>query len=136
MQAQTHASRIIELPGMSDCLNGILCVIPLQLLAFHIAVLRGFDVSLISITNFFFFTDILAVLHVYTRWPQSSEGEGVRGRKHPYCLKLMLFKASYAKNLLKTFCSPCHSYSYALSVTPLTMHFAKKRLRNLSFNVK
>ncbi|XP_072021587.1 glutamine--fructose-6-phosphate aminotransferase [isomerizing] 1-like isoform X2 [Amphiura filiformis] len=45
LDAQKDASSIVELPGMSDCLQGILCVIPLQLLAFHIAVLRGFDVD-------------------------------------------------------------------------------------------
>ncbi|OON20707.1 glutamine-fructose-6-phosphate transaminase [Opisthorchis viverrini] len=36
----------IELPSTVDCLQGILAVIPLQLLAFHIAVRRGLDVSL------------------------------------------------------------------------------------------
>ena len=44
-EAQQHASSIVEIPGISDCLQGILCVIPMQLLSFHIAVLRGFDVS-------------------------------------------------------------------------------------------
>ena len=33
------------MPDLVDCLQGILTVIPLQLLSFHIAVLRGFDVS-------------------------------------------------------------------------------------------
>ncbi|GAA56467.1 glucosamine--fructose-6-phosphate aminotransferase (isomerizing) [Clonorchis sinensis] len=33
----------IELPSTVDCLQGILAVIPLQLLAFHIAVRRGLD---------------------------------------------------------------------------------------------
>ena len=42
---QGHASRSIGIPGCVDCLQGILSVIPLQLLAFHVAVLRGFDVS-------------------------------------------------------------------------------------------
>ncbi|XP_068596874.1 glutamine--fructose-6-phosphate aminotransferase [isomerizing] 2 [Brachionichthys hirsutus] len=35
----------IELPHTVDCLQGILSVIPLQLLSFHLAVLRGFDVD-------------------------------------------------------------------------------------------
>ncbi|KAG5454535.1 Glutamine--fructose-6-phosphate aminotransferase [isomerizing] 2 [Clonorchis sinensis] len=35
----------IELPSTVDCLQGILAVIPLQLLAFHIAVRRGLDVD-------------------------------------------------------------------------------------------
>ncbi|XP_063969575.1 glutamine--fructose-6-phosphate aminotransferase [isomerizing] 2-like isoform X2 [Lytechinus pictus] len=43
--ALSTASRTIQLPRCVDCLTGILCVIPLQLLAYHIAVLRGFDVD-------------------------------------------------------------------------------------------
>lgn len=38
------AYQTIELPHTVDCLQGILSVIPLQLLSFHLAVLRGFDV--------------------------------------------------------------------------------------------
>lgn len=37
--------RTIKVPHTVDCLQGILSVIPLQLLAFHLAVLRGYDVS-------------------------------------------------------------------------------------------
>lgn len=37
---------MIELPHTVDCLQGILSVIPLQLLSFHLAVLRGYDVRL------------------------------------------------------------------------------------------
>uniref|UniRef100_A0A8C4WAW4 glutamine--fructose-6-phosphate transaminase (isomerizing) n=1 Tax=Gopherus evgoodei TaxID=1825980 RepID=A0A8C4WAW4_9SAUR len=36
--------RTIKVPHSVDCLQGILSVIPLQLLAFHLAVLRGYDV--------------------------------------------------------------------------------------------
>ena len=36
----------IKIPKTVDCLQGILSVIPLQLLSYHIAVLRGYDVSL------------------------------------------------------------------------------------------
>ncbi|XP_054453235.1 glutamine--fructose-6-phosphate aminotransferase [isomerizing] 2 [Anoplopoma fimbria] len=39
------AYHTIELPHTVDCLQGILSVIPLQLLSFHLAVLRGFDVD-------------------------------------------------------------------------------------------
>ncbi|KAI5096790.1 glucosamine--fructose-6-phosphate aminotransferase [isomerizing] 2 [Silurus meridionalis] len=39
------AYKTIELPHTVDCLQGILCVIPLQLLSFHLAVLRGYDVD-------------------------------------------------------------------------------------------
>uniref|UniRef100_A0A8C4TDB0 glutamine--fructose-6-phosphate transaminase (isomerizing) n=1 Tax=Erpetoichthys calabaricus TaxID=27687 RepID=A0A8C4TDB0_ERPCA len=39
------AYKAIELPHTVDCLQGILSVIPLQLLSFHLAVLRGYDVS-------------------------------------------------------------------------------------------
>ena len=35
----------LEVPEIPDCLAGILTVIPLQLLSFHLAVLRGFDVD-------------------------------------------------------------------------------------------
>jgi len=35
----------IEVPKTVDCLQGLLSVIPLQLLSFHIAVLRGYDVD-------------------------------------------------------------------------------------------
>ncbi|XP_033127318.1 glutamine--fructose-6-phosphate aminotransferase [isomerizing] 2-like [Anneissia japonica] len=44
-ESQAKASHVIELPGTVDCLQGILCVIPLQLLAFHTAVLRGYNVD-------------------------------------------------------------------------------------------
>ncbi|XP_031713583.1 glutamine--fructose-6-phosphate aminotransferase [isomerizing] 2 [Anarrhichthys ocellatus] len=39
------AYHTIELPQTVDCLQGILTVIPLQLLSFHLAVLRGYDVD-------------------------------------------------------------------------------------------
>ncbi|XP_056898404.1 glutamine--fructose-6-phosphate aminotransferase [isomerizing] 2 [Takifugu flavidus] len=39
------AYQTIELPQTVDCLQGILSVIPLQLLSFHLAVLRGYDVD-------------------------------------------------------------------------------------------
>lgn len=40
-----HKLGLIEVPKTVDCLQGILSVIPMQLLSFHIAVLRGFDVD-------------------------------------------------------------------------------------------
>uniref|UniRef100_A0A3Q3LJF8 glutamine--fructose-6-phosphate transaminase (isomerizing) n=1 Tax=Labrus bergylta TaxID=56723 RepID=A0A3Q3LJF8_9LABR len=40
-----NAYQTIELPHVVDCLQGILSVIPLQLLSFHLAVLRGYDVD-------------------------------------------------------------------------------------------
>ncbi|XP_043924872.1 glutamine--fructose-6-phosphate aminotransferase [isomerizing] 2 [Protopterus annectens] len=39
------AYKAVELPHTVDCLQGILSVIPLQLLSFHLAVLRGYDVD-------------------------------------------------------------------------------------------
>uniref|UniRef100_A0AAR2ISP1 glutamine--fructose-6-phosphate transaminase (isomerizing) n=1 Tax=Pygocentrus nattereri TaxID=42514 RepID=A0AAR2ISP1_PYGNA len=39
-----NSSRTIKVPHCVDCLQGILSVIPLQLLSFHLAVLRGYDV--------------------------------------------------------------------------------------------
>ncbi|MEQ2298435.1 Glucosamine--fructose-6-phosphate aminotransferase 1 [Ameca splendens] len=40
-----NSCRTIKVPHCVDCLQGILSVIPLQLLSFHLAVLRGFDVD-------------------------------------------------------------------------------------------
>uniref|UniRef100_A0A8C4YUP1 glutamine--fructose-6-phosphate transaminase (isomerizing) n=1 Tax=Gadus morhua TaxID=8049 RepID=A0A8C4YUP1_GADMO len=40
-----NSSRTIKVPHCVDCLQGVLSVIPLQLLSFHLAVLRGYDVS-------------------------------------------------------------------------------------------
>ncbi|XP_058506330.1 glutamine--fructose-6-phosphate aminotransferase [isomerizing] 2 [Solea solea] len=40
-----NAYKTIELPQTVDCLQGILSIIPLQLLSFHLAVLRGYDVD-------------------------------------------------------------------------------------------
>uniref|UniRef100_A0A8C6SCF8 glutamine--fructose-6-phosphate transaminase (isomerizing) n=1 Tax=Neogobius melanostomus TaxID=47308 RepID=A0A8C6SCF8_9GOBI len=40
-----NSSRTIRVPHCVDCLQGILSVIPLQLLSFHLAVLRGYDVD-------------------------------------------------------------------------------------------
>lgn len=39
------ASVALDVPEVVDCLQGILTVIPLQLLSYHIAVLKGYDVS-------------------------------------------------------------------------------------------
>ncbi|VAI30016.1 unnamed protein product [Triticum turgidum subsp. durum] len=37
--------RVIEVPKVADCLQPVINVIPLQLLAYHLTVLRGFDVD-------------------------------------------------------------------------------------------
>ena len=39
-----HGKKHIQVPLTVDCLQGILTVIPMQLLSFHIAMLRGYDV--------------------------------------------------------------------------------------------
>ncbi|XP_069754641.1 glutamine--fructose-6-phosphate aminotransferase [isomerizing] 2-like isoform X2 [Narcine bancroftii] len=44
-ESMKFAYRSIEIPQTVDCLQGILTVIPLQLLSFHLAVLRGYDVD-------------------------------------------------------------------------------------------
>jgi glucosamine--fructose-6-phosphate aminotransferase (isomerizing) len=36
---------VLEIPQTIDCLQGILNVIPLQLLSYHIAVMRGLNVD-------------------------------------------------------------------------------------------
>lgn len=44
-ETKMHANKVIEVPEQVDCLQGILTVIPLQLLSLHIAELRNCDVS-------------------------------------------------------------------------------------------
>jgi glucosamine--fructose-6-phosphate aminotransferase (isomerizing) len=44
-QVGEHAHEVIYIPRASEPLNTILAIIPLQLLAYHIAVLRGCDVD-------------------------------------------------------------------------------------------
>ncbi|XP_054707583.1 glutamine--fructose-6-phosphate aminotransferase [isomerizing] 2-like isoform X1 [Uloborus diversus] len=44
-ETQKHAFSFLEVPHTVDCLQGILTVIPLQLLSYHIAVLRGCNVD-------------------------------------------------------------------------------------------
>lgn len=44
-ETQKYASKVIEVPHTVDCLQGILTVIPMQLLSYHIAVLRGCNVD-------------------------------------------------------------------------------------------
>ncbi|KAL1117589.1 hypothetical protein AAG570_003904, partial [Ranatra chinensis] len=44
-ETQSFASKSIEVPHTVDCLQGILTVIPMQLLSYHIAVLRGCNVD-------------------------------------------------------------------------------------------
>ncbi|MFN2597417.1 MAG: glutamine--fructose-6-phosphate aminotransferase, partial [Pyrinomonadaceae bacterium] len=43
--SRSSCDRVIEIPESSDLLSPILAVIPLQLLAYHIAVRRGCDVD-------------------------------------------------------------------------------------------
>lgn len=45
VETQKYASKFVEVPHTVDCLQGILTVIPMQLLSYHIAVLRGCNVD-------------------------------------------------------------------------------------------
>ncbi|XP_014285481.1 glutamine--fructose-6-phosphate aminotransferase [isomerizing] 2 isoform X2 [Halyomorpha halys] len=45
LETQSFASKFLEVPHTVDCLQGILTVIPMQLLSYHIAVLRGCNVD-------------------------------------------------------------------------------------------
>jgi glucosamine--fructose-6-phosphate aminotransferase (isomerizing) len=45
MQVRELADHVIEIPASSDVLSPILTTIPLQLLSYHIAVLRGCNVD-------------------------------------------------------------------------------------------
>lgn len=44
-ETKALAARCLEVPRTVDCLQGVLTVIPMQLLSFHIAVLRGCNVD-------------------------------------------------------------------------------------------
>ncbi|XP_074649465.1 glutamine--fructose-6-phosphate aminotransferase [isomerizing] 1-like isoform X2 [Tubulanus polymorphus] len=44
-ETKALAYKYLQVPHTVDCLQGILTVIPMQLLSFHIAVLRGYDVD-------------------------------------------------------------------------------------------
>ncbi|XP_060647784.1 glutamine--fructose-6-phosphate aminotransferase [isomerizing] 2-like isoform X2 [Drosophila nasuta] len=44
-ETKAFSARNLEIPRTVDCLQGILTVIPMQLLSYHIAVLRGCDVD-------------------------------------------------------------------------------------------
>jgi len=44
-ETELYASKVLEVPKTVDCLQGILTVIPMQLLSYHIAVLRGCNVD-------------------------------------------------------------------------------------------
>jgi len=70
-ETRAHAYKTIEVPEQVDCLQGILTVIPLQLLSLHIAQLRNCDVSADVMVFLFFnpsiFSDRLPVME--QRWP-------------------------------------------------------------------
>lgn len=44
-EVEKKSHYVLKVPEIVDCLQGILTVIPLQLLSFHIAVLKGCNVS-------------------------------------------------------------------------------------------
>ncbi len=44
-QAPALADAVVRVPTVEECLQPIISVIPLQLLAYHIALLRGCDVD-------------------------------------------------------------------------------------------
>lgn len=44
-ETEQFASKMLEVPKTVDCLQGVLTVIPMQLLSYHIAVLRGCNVD-------------------------------------------------------------------------------------------
>lgn len=45
MEPQRFASMVLEVPRTVDCLSGLLTVIPLQMLSYHVAVLKGCNVD-------------------------------------------------------------------------------------------
>ena len=50
-ETQKFAYKHLGMPMTVDCLQGIVTVIPMQLLSFHIAVLKGYDVSIYQHPN-------------------------------------------------------------------------------------
>lgn len=44
-ETKSFSPRVLEIPHTVDCLQGILTVIPMQLLSYHIAVLKGCNVD-------------------------------------------------------------------------------------------
>ena len=77
-----HAFRTLEVPKTVDCLQGILSVIPLQLLSFHIAVLRGYDVSI-----HFFVVSLFFVSTNFFVTVSGIEQENIRVTSNPFpCL--------------------------------------------------
>lgn len=50
-----YASQSLQVPHTVDCLQGILTVIPLQLISYHIAAMKGLDVSykLVHLYNYY-----------------------------------------------------------------------------------
>lgn len=46
MSLSDSTNRIIRVPKTVDCLQGLLNIIPLQLLSYHIAVAKGYDVDM------------------------------------------------------------------------------------------
>ena len=44
-QSISPTARSIRVPRTVDCLQGLLNVIPLQLLSYHLAIINGFDVD-------------------------------------------------------------------------------------------
>ena len=45
VQVKALADHVIEIPAVSECLSPLISVIPLQLLSYHIAVMRGCNVD-------------------------------------------------------------------------------------------
>lgn len=63
-ETQSYVDKSIAVPCTIDCLQGILTIIPLQLLSLHIAEKRKCDVSMQNFQSVIFF-----LLHgLYTRW--------------------------------------------------------------------
>jgi glucosamine--fructose-6-phosphate aminotransferase (isomerizing) len=44
-QNLVNAHKTIEVPKTSDCLQGLVNIIPLQLLSYHLAIIKGVDVD-------------------------------------------------------------------------------------------
>ena len=58
------SKHLLTVPSTVDCLSGILTVIPLQLMSFHLAVMRGLNVSFfISLFKFNNFVNFRSISH-------------------------------------------------------------------------
>jgi hypothetical protein len=90
----------IRVPQSVDCLQGLLNVIPLQLLSYHLAINKGFDVDFPrNLCVPFYFFRVFSDINSLTGPSRSQQSERPKGRA-------LYLKLLYSMDFL----IPCHSY--------------------------